>query len=190
MTRKAIVMLLLLWAAPAAASVLIHLSMAEMTEQSSAILYGRCVEVKAARTTGGDIVTENVFEVQEYHKGNLGSRVTITEPGGELNGVIVDFPGVPRFRVNEEAVLFVWTGRSGRHQVIGLAQGRFRVSRDAQTGDLLLRQSASGEPMLEPPTHSHSGAVSPLSFSLTAFRSQVALLQQRAAQKRAGGERQ
>jgi hypothetical protein len=194
--RASVLLLLLLLAAgaaspPASASVLIHLTFAEMTEQSSAILLGRCMEVKSVRTAEGEIVTQNVFDAQEYYKGNLGLRVTITEPGGRVGNFITESSGVPQFTVGEQAVLFVWTSRSGRHQVIGYTQGRFRVRRDAQTGAASLRQSASDEPMLEPPTHTHGGEVSPLVFSLTSFRSQVAVELQRAATlKRAGGSRQ
>lgn len=195
MKRRASVVLLLLLAAgaavrPASASVLIHLTFSEMTEQSSAIVFGRCIEVKAVRTADGAIVTENVFDAQEYYKGDLGSRFTITEPGGQVGNMIAEVSGAPRFTAGEEAVLFVWTSRSGRHQVIGFSQGRLRARRDAQTGEVLLRQGASAEPMLEPPTHSHSSQVSPLSFSITSFRTQVALqLQRIAAQKRPGGNR-
>jgi hypothetical protein len=195
MTGKASLLLLVFAAAMLAlnarAGVLLHLSMDEMTEQSSAILYGRCVEVKAVWTAASPIVTENVFQVHEYYKGNLGSRVTITELGGQVGNVVDDFPGVPRFQVGEEAVLFVWTGPNGRHHVIGQSQGRFRVERDAKTGAMLVRQSSSGEPMIEPASHSHGGRVSPLAFSMTSFRGQVAASVERAAQqKRAEGGRQ
>jgi homogentisate 1,2-dioxygenase len=108
-----------------------------------------------------------------------------------VGNFITEYSGVPQFTVGEEAVLFVWTSRSGRHQVIGYTQGRFRVRRDAQTGAVTLRQSALDEPMLEPPAHAHDGEVSPLVFSLTSFRSQVAVELHRAATlKRAGGSRQ
>lgn len=174
----------------AQASVLLHLSMAEMTEQSSAILLGRCVEVKSAWDEGS-IVTHNVFEVREYYKGNLGLRLTITEPGGQVENMVAEYPGVPQFQVGEEAVLFVWTSPRGRHTVIGLTQGKFRVRRDSKTGEVVLRQSSSNEPMLEPAHHSHGGTVSPLSFSLAAFRQQVAAMSQRPApQKRPGGIQQ
>lgn len=170
----------------AGAAVLIHLTFEEMTEQSSAILLGRCVEVRSAWSADhAEIVTHNVFEVREYYKGNLGSRVTITELGGQVGNLVAEYSGIPRFRVGEEAVLFVWTDPLGVHQVIGLTQGAFRVRRDAKTGEILLRQAYSDEPMLEPAAHDHRGSVEQLSFPLTAFRSRVAAM----VQKRSGGIR-
>ncbi len=185
---------ILLWSwlcvasAPAGASVLIHLDLEEMTTLSSAILLGRCVEIKGGWNEEGYIVTNNVFEVREYYKGNLGSRVIISELGGQAGDRMAEYPGVPRFRVGEEAVLFVWTDRYGRHQVIGLTQGKFQVRHDSKTGEVVLCQAASTEPMIEPRRHSHTAPVEPLRFSLAAFRSRVNLmLRGAAAQGRSGG---
>lgn len=158
----------------AGASVLIHLSFDEMAEKSSAVLLGRCVEVRSAwNADRSDIVTHNVFEVREYYKGSLGRRVTITEPGGQVGNVVAAYTGIPRFRVGEEAVLFVWTDPFGTHTVIGLTQGKFHVRRDTLTGELMLQQSFSDEPMLEPPAHSHTEPVASLAFPMAAFRSAV-----------------
>ncbi len=169
---------------PARAAVLLHLSFEEMTEQSSAVFLGRCVEVRSAWSAeASTIVTHNVFEAREYYKGNLGTRVVITELGGQVGNLVAEYPGVPRFAVGEEALLFVWTGPSGTHQVIGLTQGKFRVRRDSKTGEILLRQVSSEEPMVEPAAHSHRQPVEQLAFPLSGFRSRVGL----ALQKRQGG---
>lgn len=172
---------------PANAAVMIHLTFEEMTSKSSAILMGRCVDVRSewnAEHTA--IVTHNVFEVREYYKGNLGSRVTITELGGQVGTWVADFTGMPRFQVGEESLLFVWTGPDGQHQVIGFTQGKFRMERNSQTGDVLLRQTFSSEPMLEPPTHSHSRPTRQLEMPLAIFKQSV-LAQ---INKASGGARQ
>ena len=86
--------LVVVWAAcailgclPAGAAVLLHLSFDEMAAQSSAILLGRCVEVRSAWSADAGIVTHNVFEVREYYKGDLGPRVTLTELGGQVGNI-------------------------------------------------------------------------------------------------------
>ncbi len=165
-------------ALPMQAAVLIHLTFDEMTDQSSAIFLGRCVDVRSA-WSNGDIVTHNVFEVTDYYKGNLGSRVTLTELGGQVGNTVAAYSGIPRFRVGEEAVLFVWTGPGGSHQALGLPQGKFRIKRDAKSGDISLTQTSAGEPMVEPPQHSHRESVESLSFPLAAFRGRIALALQR-----------
>jgi hypothetical protein len=171
-----------LTAVPMHAAVLVHLSFDEMAEKSSAIFLGRCIEVRSA-WAGADIVTHNVFEVGEYFKGDLGQRVTVTEIGGQVGNIVAAYPGLPRFKAGEEAVLFVWTDPLGVHQVIGLTQGRFRINRAARSGDVSLLQSSSDEPMVEPSGHAHSGAVEPLSFALPAFRSRLSLAAQRRARR-------
>ena len=169
------------------AAVLIHLTFEEMTEQSSAIVLGRCVAVRSEwNADHSDIVTHNVFEVLARYKGNLGPRVTITELGGRVGEWVALYSGVPRFRVGEEAVLFVWTDPQGQHQVIGLTQGKFRVGRDSATGETVLQQTLSAEPMQEPKSHSHNGQAEQMTMPLAAFRNRV----ESYLKSRAGGARQ
>ncbi|MGH9785363.1 MAG: hypothetical protein ACRD88_14385 [Terriglobia bacterium] len=171
----------------AEAAVLIHLSLEEMTQQSSAIVLGRCVEVRSAwNADRSNIVTHNVFEVRQYYKGSLGQRITITEPGGQVGDLVAEYSGVPRFEVGEEAVLFVWTDPRGRHQVIGLTQGKFRMGRDGATGAAVLQQTLSAEPMLEPTAHSHTGPAARMVMPLATLRSRV----ESYLRNRAGGARQ
>ena len=173
--------------ASASAATLIHLTFDEMTAQSSAILLGHCVSVSSAwNAAHSDIVTQNVFEVSEYYKGNLGQHVTLTELGGQVDNWVSDYTGVPRFKVGEEAVLFLWTDPQGQHQVIGLTQGKFQVVRNTATGQILLNQTPSFHTPIEPPTHSHSEAAGPLVLPMTVFKDQVQLL----LKKPAGGARQ
>lgn len=168
-------------------AVLIHLTFDEMTEQSSAIVLGRCIAVQSAWNAGhSDIVTHNVFEARQYYKGNLGPRVTLTELGGKVGEWVAEYSGIPRFQVGEEAVLFVWTDPQGQHQVIGLTQGKFRVGRDGRTGGVVLQQAFSGEPMLEPATHFHAGPAEQMAMPLATLRSRV----ESYLKNRAGGVRQ
>ena len=169
------------------AAVLIHLTFEEMTEQSSAIVLGRCVAVRSEwNADRSNIVTHNVFEVSQYYKGSLGPRITITELGGQVGEWVALYSGVPHFRVGEEAVLFVWTGPQGQHQVIGLTQGKFRVGRDGATGEAVLQQTLSAEPMVEPERHLHTAPAGQMAMPLAAFRNRV----ESYLKSRAGGARQ
>jgi len=169
------------------AAVLIHLTFEEMTEQSSAIVLGRCVAVRSEwNADHTKIVTHNVFEVRQYYKGALGARITITELGGQVGDLVAEYSGIPHFAVGEEAILFVWTDPRGQHQVIGLTQGKFRVGRDANTGTAVLQQAFSGEPMLEPAAHSHPGPAGRMAMPLATLRSRV----ESYLRNRAGGSRQ
>jgi hypothetical protein len=182
---------LLLLATPrGAASVLIHLTIEEMAEKSSVVFLGRCVAVKSEldpREFG--MVTNNVFEVQEYYKGNLGRRMVISEPGGEVGGRVTRYPGTPQFQPGDEVVLFVWTGPGGRHQVIGLTQGSFRAARDPKTGEIMLKQDSPMAPVIEPRSHTHQASAPPVSLRLSSLRELRAFRDARVQGPRSGGDR-
>ena len=183
--------LLLLATGRGAAAVLIHLTVEEMAEKSSAVFLGRCVAVKSALDPDEfGMVTHNVFEVQEYYKGDLGRRVVISEPGGEVGGRVTHYPGTPQFQPGEEVVLFVWTGPSGRHQVIGLTQGSFRAARAPQTGEILLKQDSSMARVIEPRSHTHQASAGrPVSLTLSSLRELRPFREARVQGLRSGGDR-
>jgi hypothetical protein len=172
------------------AATLIHLTVEEMAERSSAAFLGRCVAVEGELDPGEfGMVTHNVFEVQEYYKGDLGRRVVISEPGGEVGGRVTHYPGTPQFQPGDEVVLFVWTGPSGRHQVIGLTQGSFRVARDPQTGEIMLKQDSPMARVIEPRSHTHRASAGPVSLTLSSLRELRPFREARAQGFRSGGDR-
>ena len=69
-------------------------------------------------------------------------------PGGTANNVRQTFAGTPQFRVGDDYVFFLWTGRSGLTQVIGLTQGLFALSPGSADAPTVTR-AASREVMLE-----------------------------------------
>jgi hypothetical protein len=58
------------------------------------------------------------------------------------------FAGTPQLNVGEEYVLFLWSGRSGINQLIGLTQGVFQLAADTK-GDTVAVRAASTEPMVD-----------------------------------------
>jgi hypothetical protein len=135
---KQIAMLLLLCAffAPRMESAtLTRLDLDDLTEKSSAVVYGKVVssrvEWNADRTM---IFTVYTVVADQYMKSALGPIFELHEPGGAIDGLRLTVPGVPTFSVGQEAVMFVWTDSHGKHQVTGFQQGSFPVSTDPQTG--------------------------------------------------------
>ena len=49
-------------------------------------------------------------------------------PGGRVQNLTQTFTGTPKFNADEQYVLFLWVGRSGVPQIIGLSQGVFDVT--------------------------------------------------------------
>src|SRR5687767_3412993 len=94
------------FAVPAAAAVVLNLSDEELVARSDAVVHGTVLETRAERSAdGAQIFTRVVVRVDEALKGKPGGTVTLTVPGGELDGIGQAVPGAPKFQVGEEVVL-------------------------------------------------------------------------------------
>ena len=69
-------------------------------------------------------------------------------PGGVAGGLRQMVPGAPVLQRNKEYVLFLWTGRSGITQLMGLSQGLFSVTQSAG-GQIEIVQTRATERMLD-----------------------------------------
>ncbi len=124
-----------------------RLSLDEMIGKSTAIVRGR-VTGSTAAMRGTIIYTSYAIQVTERFKGLAQSFVTVAVPGGVANSRRQTFPGAPEFKAGDDFVFFLWTGKSGTTQIIGLTQGLFRLSASA-TGDTVATRPASAELMLD-----------------------------------------
>ena len=84
------------------------------------------------------------MQVAEALKGAASDRLTLTQLGGEVDGVRYNVPGCPAFRPGEQALLFVWRDARGRAQVNAMAQGKFDIRTDPSTHERLVQRSAPG----------------------------------------------
>src|SRR5205814_4267216 len=89
------------------------------------------------------IMTDVEVIVHESLKGEA-HRLTLTQLGGEVDGMRLTVDGSPAFATGEEALLFVWRDSRGRAQLNGLGQGKFEIRRDPATGERLLRRDVPG----------------------------------------------
>jgi hypothetical protein len=124
-----------------------QLSLDEMTEQSTAIVYGKVLDSYAA-PQGSMIYTHYRVQVLERWKGTSPAIVEVMVPGGAANGLRQTFAGVPDLAEGKSYVMFLWSGKSGAPQLIGLNQGLFDVTRDAN-GTLFASRPMSTEQMLD-----------------------------------------
>ncbi|HZX40587.1 MAG TPA: hypothetical protein VFE93_02035 [Myxococcaceae bacterium] len=120
--------LLLFVTAPALASTALQMDLSSLTAQATDVVRGRVISSTPSWT--GDhrrIVTRVEVEVLEAWKGSATGRLTVVQPGGELDGIGQRVTGVAQLGPGEELVLFL--ERTGQHhRVVGLAQGVYRVS--------------------------------------------------------------
>ncbi|MBM3795519.1 MAG: hypothetical protein FJW31_15985 [Acidobacteria bacterium] len=121
---------LLAWAVLAAgcvfATTLEKLTLDDMVLKSTEIVRGRVVDISTVRQ-GPLIVTQIRAVVTERWKGPQASVVDVFLHGGTFQGLRQTFSGTPELANGAEYVFFLWAGKSGRRQIIGLSQGLFDI---------------------------------------------------------------
>lgn len=145
MTLKSIVAGLILCTTLGAAT-LERLSTDEMIGKSTAIVRGKVLSSRSA-FRGPMIYTYSRVQVLEQWKGAVASEVEVACPGGKANGMEQNFSGAPALATGSEYLLFLWTGKSGMTQIIGLSQGVFDVK--LSKGVAMVARPASTEAMLD-----------------------------------------
>jgi hypothetical protein len=113
----------------------IKMSAKDLTAKSTAVLYGKCSKVKCEWNDKKDKIYTYVTVVPEaYVKGDLGSEVTLTVPGGQVGNIKYEVSDMPFFVEGEETVAFVWTNPAGKNLVTGGYQGKMKIEKDSKTG--------------------------------------------------------
>jgi len=132
---------------PLASATLEQLSLDDMIQKSTAIVRGTVASSRTA-AQGPIVYTHYSIRVTEQFKGSSQGTVDVAVPGGTANNVRQTFAGTPQFQTGDDYVFFLWTGRSGLTQVIGLTQGLFALSQGTAESPRATR-AASREVMLE-----------------------------------------
>ena len=142
MTEKRALLFLLLivmLAVPARATVLIPADLGELSRDALAIARGRVAALDAQWTEDrGTIETIVTLEVESYLKGSLGPTLHFRVPGGELGRFRSVVVGAPAFAVDQHVVVFLGARGPSVPYVLGMSQGVFRVSRAADNSGWLV----------------------------------------------------
>jgi hypothetical protein len=138
---------LLVLAVSAFAATLEKLTLDQMAQQATVIVRGRITGC-ATEMRGPVIYTRCAVAVTETWKGSAAQKVDFVVPGGTFQGLSQTFSGSPKFNADEQFVLFLWVGRSGIPQIIGLSQGVFSVT-TSDKGQITVKKEASSEVMLD-----------------------------------------
>jgi hypothetical protein len=92
--------------------------------------------------------------VTETLKGSPAAKVQVAIPGGTAGGYKQTFEGAPNLTRNSEYLFFLWQGKSGLKQIMGLSQGVLDVVRDPSGNLTIVRGkttaqmvNAQGEPV-------------------------------------------
>jgi hypothetical protein len=139
--------LCVLLATPAAATVYVPADFREMVTLSQFIVHGRVVDVRSDPTPDRrTIVTHVTIAIASSLKGSLRDEVTIRVPGGQVGRYRRIVVGAPQFDRGDEVVLFLSARGPSIPYVFGLSQGVYRISR------------ASGRAVVLPPAVMARGA--------------------------------
>jgi len=111
------------------------MSVKDLTNESSAVLYGKCKKTECKWNENRSILfTYVTIDPEEYLKGDLGPSAVIAIPGGRVDNVIYEVSETPFFTEGEEVVAFIWTNPAGKNLVTGGHQGKMKIEKDNKTG--------------------------------------------------------
>ena len=122
--------------APEAASVVAP-TFDVMVARAQTVFVGQTLDVRSqwvSTSSGPAIVTRVTFNVIRTLKGELGGQTQLEFLGGTVGEYRMEVPGIPRFRVGDEDVLFVDERGQPVSPVVGFMHGRFRVLEEPGTG--------------------------------------------------------
>jgi hypothetical protein len=145
---------------------MVHLDTRALTRGSSDIVIGE-VERTTPRWSADHrrIFTDVDLRITRTLKGSPAQHLTLTQLGGERDGVRYSVPGGPLFRPGADALLFVWRDSRGVPQVNGLAQGKFDIARDPRTGMQTVQRNVPGFEVSDAKTLAVPGATRATSVS-------------------------
>jgi hypothetical protein len=110
---------------------LVSADFTELVRAARVIAHGRVIDM-TARFAGRNRRVETLLTIHAdaYFKGDLGHRISVRTPGGELGGFRTILVGAPHFAAGDEVVLFLtWSHEEAVPHIVGLSQGVFRVLR-------------------------------------------------------------
>lgn len=88
--------------------------------------------------------------VSERYKGAEAARVMVAVPGGTAQrlGIRQAYAGAPTLETDKEYLFFLWQGKSGLKQIMGLSQGLLSIVKD-EKGNLIAFRGKTEERMLD-----------------------------------------
>lgn len=152
----AAVLTLSLASVEANATIVVPMTIEEMSAEAACVARGRVVNQQAAWDEAHRrIYTYTEIQVLEriHTKGTVPDTVVVRTLGGEVGEIGMKVSGTPRFEVGEEVVVFLRPDPVDAHQfqVVGMSQGKFAVER-SEKGAIYAVPSVEGLAFARPST--------------------------------------
>ena len=123
-----VLVLTLMLAAPAGATVVVPADLGELARDAGAIVRGRVASVEARWTDDHRAIESTVtLAVERTLKGSFGAEVQFRVPGGQLGRYRSLTVGAPEFIVDQRVVVFLGAHGPRVPFVLGMSQGVFRI---------------------------------------------------------------
>ncbi len=125
--------LVVLSMSPVFATTVQRLNTMDLVRAADMIIIGRVISNETLSDPGPtNVRTLTRIAVDRVLKGRVGTEITVTGMGGIVGDLAFNWPGIPRFKEDEEALLFLERHPSGAAIVTGLEQGRFTIVTDSR----------------------------------------------------------
>jgi hypothetical protein len=108
-----------------------------LVARAQTVFVGQTVDLRSqwvSTPSGRAIVTIVTFKVVRALKGQLGAQTQLEFLGGTMGEYRMEIPGMPKFRIGDEDVLFVDERGDPASPVVGFMHGRFRVLEEPAGG--------------------------------------------------------
>jgi hypothetical protein len=134
MKRFALCAAVLMLGAVATATVIVPMTVEELTAHSSKVIEGRAMATWSAWDSNHRVIlTYTRFNVTKSLKGDTGNEIVVMQLGGTDGQLTQKVSGVRHFVVGENAMLFLRPAEGiDATAVVGLMQGHFLISKNAK----------------------------------------------------------
>jgi hypothetical protein len=107
---------------------IVRLSLEQTVAQAEWIVEGDVVRNWCGWDSGHRFIwTHTEIAVRNRWKGAAGNTITVSEPGGMVNGMGLEVAGMVRYAAGEHVVVFLYRTPIGLIRTVGLAQGKLQV---------------------------------------------------------------
>ena len=124
---------------------MVPLSIDQLTSKAQLVLHGKVTGKTVQRDAEGRIYTRIEMEVTDTWKGTATNRFVMVQGGGVLGEEVASVSGQAEFLINEEVVVFLVLNQRREGVVIGLVQGKFKVTKEA-SGEKMVHNVFHGVP--------------------------------------------
>jgi hypothetical protein len=150
--KRALIFLLVCMVAQA--TLVPALSLEALIDQSEIIVHGRVTRSWPAWDSKHKYIwTHYRIEVLDPIRGNPGTSLVVSEPGGSLDGENMIISGAVDYSVGEEALVFLYRTPVGYLRATGFGQGKYTVTPEMRVRanlkglDLLKGNTSRGVPL-------------------------------------------